>query len=156
MGLLDDDKSGELSSCLKECSTMEIPRYEARPHVAVASHEGLLVNQHLGEAPALQIWTEKNGTFEMIEERATPDIGGGPKRWEAMAALLKDCRALLCAALGPTPREVLEKSGLTVVAMSGFIEQGLEAVYQGGDLTKLMTKKASACGTACGGSGEGC
>lgn len=156
VGLLDDDKSGELSSCLKECSTMEIPRFEARPHVAVASHEGLLVNQHLGEAPVLQIWTEKDGTFEMIEERDTPDIGGGPKRWETLAASLRDCSALLCAAIGPTPREVLEKSGVTVVAMSGFIEQGLEAIYQGGDLSKLMTKKPSACGTACGGSGEGC
>ncbi|QJT10127.1 nitrogenase cofactor biosynthesis protein NifB [Oceanidesulfovibrio marinus] len=156
VGLLDNDRSGEFSSCLKECSSMEIPRYEARTRVAVASHEGLLVNQHLGEAPALQIWTEKDGGFEMIEERATPDIGGGPKRWEALAAQLKDCRALLCAALGRTPREVLEKSGVTVVEMSGFIEQGLEAIYKGGDLSKLMNKKPSACGHACGGSGEGC
>ncbi len=156
VGLLDKDRSGELSSCLKECSTMDIPKEEARPHVAVATQEGLLVNQHLGEAHRFQIWTQKGDAFELVEEREAPRAGAGPRRWEAVAATLKDCRAVLCAALGETPREILLSKGVTPVEMNGFIEQGLEAVYSGKDLRQLMVKNLKGCGRTCTGTGEGC
>ncbi|MGL1932511.1 MAG: radical SAM protein, partial [Desulfotalea sp.] len=55
VGLLDDDKTDEFRSCLTECSTIK-PMPKKRSYVAVATLEGVLINQHLGEAKEFQIW----------------------------------------------------------------------------------------------------
>ena len=49
VGLLGKDDP-EAAKLLTEVANMSVSADETRPHVAVASHEGLLVNQHLGEA----------------------------------------------------------------------------------------------------------
>ena len=59
VGLLEKDMSGEMAGCLSACSSLPEPCAEtaaqptldtSRPYVAVASMEGMLVNEHLGEA----------------------------------------------------------------------------------------------------------
>ena len=55
-----------------------LPRVSAeRPYVAVASMEGLLVNQHLGEAASVWVFGKKDGRAELIERRSTPAPGAG-------------------------------------------------------------------------------
>jgi nitrogen fixation protein NifB len=56
VGLLGEDRTDEFRGCLSACSTIAIPPGELRPYVAVASQEGILINQHLGEARSFQIW----------------------------------------------------------------------------------------------------
>ena len=76
-----------------------------RPCVAVASLEGALVNQHIGEATRLLLYRphpDKPDTFELKEIRPTLEPGSGEGRWVAMAELLRDCRALLVMAAGPS------------------------------------------------------
>jgi nitrogen fixation protein NifB len=94
------------------CNITPTPELEpaedaARPYVAVATLEGALVNQHLGEADRLAIY-EANaalpGNFRLVEIRRTPDEGGGEARWATLADSLKDCRAILVNAAGPTPK----------------------------------------------------
>jgi nitrogen fixation protein NifB len=126
-----------------------------RPNVAVASREGVLVNLHLGEAGSLQIWTEgTGGEFLLLEERPAPEPGT-EDRWERLARMLSDCRAVLVAALGPLPREVLSGRGIVSLEMEGLVQDGLRAVYDGEGIRALAPRRVKGCCRE-GGSGEGC
>ncbi len=157
VGLLGKDKSGEMAGCLNVCASMPAPTKKPRPYVAVASLEGMLVNQHLGETNKFMIWAqdEEKG-FTLIEERQTPPPGGGIGRWQALTRLLHDCRAVLVSEMGETPREIFSKADITPVTMSGFIEAGLEAIYSGKGLTSLTRRAKKSCGSGCLGTGTGC
>lgn len=158
VGLLGEDKSEEMAGCLAACAALPIIPGQQRPYVAVATLEGVLVNQHLGEAARFQIWEQKeDGSFNLVEERAAALPGGGPQRWHNLARALQDCRAVLVNDLGEAPREILIKMGIRPVTMSGFIDMGLEAVYSGVGLSQLKSrqKKCTSKG-ACVGGGTGC
>ena len=158
VGLLDDDKTEAFRGCLSACAQLPKPEEPVRPYVAVATLEGVLVNQHLGEAIRFQVWGEDGqGGYRYIEDRPAPPAGGGNQRWLAISRMLADCRALLVNDLGDGPREMLGKRGLRPVVMAGFIERGLEAVYTGKDLIGLQgrQRKCSSKG-ACAGGGGGC
>ncbi len=158
VGLLGEDQSASLCGTLQACSKLTpIEPKAARPYVAVASREGMLINQHLGEAKSFYIWGEgENGTYRLIEERQAPKSGCGPKRWADLAAALKDCRAVLCSAVGQTPQLALEESGIDCHVVSGFVEDGLTAVYTSGDLSKLSGRRGGIAGGCCTGTGTSC
>lgn len=152
VGLLHDDRSVAMAGCLR-AHAAGTSGSSARPHVAVATHEGLLVNRHLGEAPALQIWTRRTDGFACIEERPAPEPGSGGRRWLELAETLKDCRAVLVAAVGPTPRAILEEAGIRPLEMEGLITDGLAAVYNGADTGAFTRRRVKVCR---GGRGDGC
>jgi nitrogen fixation protein NifB len=158
VGLLNEDRTEEMRGCLSACASLPKPAETVKPYVAVATMEGVLVNQHLGQADSFQIWGQDgNGGYRLIEESPAPTGGGGPQRWMHMVRLLKDCRAVLVNDLGASPRAMLKRKGIEPVLMAGFIEQGLEAVYTGKGLQALQGKmrKCSSKG-ACAGGGNGC
>ncbi|WP_456431278.1 radical SAM protein [Thermosulfuriphilus sp.] len=155
-GLLGEDRSLELSLCLADCASLPLRGKEDRPYVAVASREGLLVNLHLGEATGFQIWAEREGRFEFIEERPAPRPGGGLKRWMALAEILRDCRAVLVSGLGDNPRCVLEEAGIKAYEMTGFIEEGLRAIYSGQNPEIFKGRRKGCSGGCRGGGGIGC
>jgi nitrogen fixation protein NifB len=157
VGLLGEDRSGEFQSCLTACASLPLDLAE-RPHVAVATLEGLLVNQHLGEAGKFQIWSRSEGAFRCIEERTAPEPGDGPARWQRLAEILGDCRAVLVAGIGESPRRVLTASGLDPIEMNGFIHLGLEAVYSGRSAKEFKVRHSGGCskGLGCSGTGDGC
>jgi nitrogen fixation protein NifB len=133
----------------------------SRPFVAVASYEGVLVNQHLGEAEQLMIYRrtkESESGFELMEFRSAPHKGGGDDRWLALAKILDDCRALLVASAGPAPQKVLAGYGLRIIEMEGLIEDGLAAVYQNRPVPSVMRRQFMGCsqGVSCRGTGTGC
>jgi nitrogen fixation protein NifB len=128
-----------------------------RPYVAAASEEGLLVNQHLGEAKHLWIFGRKGDGFVLIEKRNAPAEGSGAARWNEMAQLLSDCQALLVSAAGGSPRRLLDAAGIQTHQTDGLIEDALDAVYQHRALPKARTG-GFRCGkgASCGGNGLGC
>ncbi|MFZ5776363.1 MAG: radical SAM protein [Thermodesulfobacteriota bacterium] len=154
VGLLGEDRSGEMRGCLSACAATPAMPAEERPYVAVATMEGILVNQHLGEAHRFQIYEPEGEGFRLVAERPAPQTGGGLQRWISLARSLNDCRAVLVSSLGESPREILTKSGVRPVTMSGFIADGLAAVYQGKSVESLQGRKGG-CGK-CAGSGGGC
>lgn len=156
VGLLEDDKSEEFRGCLSECATSLPLQTAGRPYVAVASLEGVLVNQHLGEADRFQIWGSGKNGYELVEERPAPPRGNGIDRWLNLAESLKDCRAVLVAAIGETPSQVLSENGILPIEMNGFIKLGLEAVYNGGKVAGLKGRRTGAGGGCCSGQGGGC
>ncbi len=158
VGLLEADRSEEFASLLEECASTVSLSTAGRPYVAVASQEGLLVNQHLGEATRFQVWAPAEAGFRLVEERDAPPRGGGVARWRALAALLGDCRAVLVSGVGEGPREILTEAGVAPLEMSGFIDLALQAVFAGGDTGVFRRKRAGGCskGLGCQGDGAGC
>jgi len=134
---------------------------DVRPFVAVATMEGALVNQHLGEAERFIVYeqdAETPGNFRLKEIRPAPAAGGGDARWAELAGTLKDCRALLVNAAGPTPMKVLTQHGLKVVEMEGLIDEGLRAVFANKPIPAGMKRRFTSCGAgiSCKGTGTGC
>lgn len=157
IGLLGHDRSRELRRDLLDSSRWN-PVGSERPYVAVATLEGMLVNQHLGEAKSFQIWSKTESGFRCIEERVAPEAGGGLERWKRLAEILGDCRAVLVGGIGENPRKVLSTDGIEPIEMNGFIAMGLAAVYDGGRAQEWKVRKAGGCskGAGCTGNGEGC
>jgi nitrogen fixation protein NifB len=123
--------------------------------VAIASLEGVLVNQHLGEARQVLIYGEKEGRIGLIEARQTPEPGGGVSRWTALAGLLEDCRAFLVCGAGNNPKKILTRRGIEVIECEGVIDEAVRAVFAGKSL-KHMTVRSMACGVGCSGNQMGC
>ncbi|MGE5786257.1 MAG: radical SAM protein [Myxococcales bacterium] len=132
-------------------------RPEVRPYVAVSSHEGVLVNEHLGEAEQFWIFARAGDGFRLVERRPAPPEGSGAVRWNQLARVLNDCRSLLVNAAGGAPRRTLEAAGLAVHQTEGLIEDALDAVYQNRALPKPRTDSfRCGKGDSCRGSGLGC
>ena len=156
VGLLTADRTDEFRGCLSACAN-QVPAPADRPYVAVATLEGVLVNLHLGEAPAFQIWGPREHGFGPVEVRQAPPPGGGADRWWTLADTLKDCRAVLVSGIGDTPEAILSEAGVEPVAMHGFIDMALNAIYGGGDLSGLKGRRSGIAGGCCNKkSGEGC
>lgn len=120
VGFIGENVTAEQVATLRHFANGSLNPAEdaAHPYVAVATLEGALVNQHLGEADRLVIFEqniERPGAFRLVEIRRAPDEGGGEARWAALAESLKDCRAILVNAAGPTPQKTLADHGLKVV-----------------------------------------
>lgn len=157
-GLIHEGISDELIKSMNEAKNMPINPEEAdsRPYVAVATMEGLLVNQHLGEAASLRIYGPDpvSGSFKLIDVRETPAPGGGDLRWEKLAELLSDCRAVLSSGFGNSPGKVLSENGVKAHMVEGLIEDNLQTLYAGGKLRS--TAPAFKCSSGCTGDGMGC
>jgi nitrogen fixation protein NifB len=156
VGLLGSPESAELTNIMRACASGQIDANPERPYVAVASMEGILVNQHLGEAERLWIFELGNGNSRLIDRRGTPEPGGGNGRWRELAESIRDCHTLLVSGIGRAPRWVLEQAGLNVIEMTGLISSGLESIERTGTVPASMKKFARACGVECQGAGTGC
>ncbi|GAF04825.1 radical SAM protein [Saccharicrinis fermentans] len=156
-GLLGKD-STEAMELLTEAAKVRIDKGDAdkRPYVAVASNEGILVNQHLGEADRLYVFKETPNGYKLVNQRVTPSKGNGDSRWEELGNILSDCKAILVGGIGPKPSKILGKSGLQVIEMSGLIDQGMDAVYKGTELRTITKAESFKCGAGCSGTGTGC
>lgn len=156
----DNPQSTELM--LAETKRETLAPTEERPHVAVASQEGALVNLHLGEATCFHIFgrvPEDAGRFRHMAVRQAPASGGGPERWFQLAEQLRDCRTLLVSAAGDSPCRELADHGIQVLQMEGLIEEGLRSVYEGTPLPRALRRRFNGCEKdtdGCRGTGTGC
>jgi nitrogen fixation protein NifB len=158
VGLLGEQHTESTIDTLQKFSKLgSIPSKE-RPYVAVATHEGLLINLHLGEAKEIHVYGIKDGDVELIDTRFTPPKGGGNERWAAMADILKDCTYLLASGAGEAPAKHLKEFGITVVEADGIIEEAVGDIYEGKGTSHLKKTPDRSCGGGCGGpkTGAGC
>jgi nitrogen fixation protein NifB len=154
-GLLGKDYSRSAEMIQKEANA-KLMEGQNRPKVAVATYEGMLVNQHLGEAKHLYIYEETKNGYKFLEQRKTAEAGKGNLRWAELAKNLSDCRALLAGGVGKNPVEILEASGVKVIQMTGLIDTGLDAVYKNTPLKTLKKADMQKCGESCRGDAQGC
>lgn len=155
-GLIGEAQNGEIMDLLQQAA--HPPVSLNRPYAAVASMEGIFVNQHLGEASGLWIFALENGRATLRDRRPAPPPGGGEDRWEEMARLLQDCHTVLVSGIGPYPTAILERSGIRVTVMEGLAKEGVEASLTGKSIPAILLKTAGQCGigSQCRGNGMGC
>jgi nitrogen fixation protein NifB len=140
-----------------EASGREPSGRDPRPHVAVASREGVLVNQHLGEASHLYIFrADPGGAATLVERRKAPDPGGGELRWMEMASILHDCGLLLVSGIGDSPRKVLSGHGVETLEVTGLIDDIVPRVMGGASISHLLKREKTHCRMSCSGNGTGC
>jgi nitrogen fixation protein NifB len=156
VGLLGESPDADLMETMKSCAAMDEggcrPTTPGRTRVAVASMEGLLVNQHLGEADQLLIYGSDGGAVSLREARQAPAKGSGDLRWKQMAELLSDCRTLLVSGVGGRPKTALEEAGIDVMVVDGLIEDAVSAVFSGTSLRHMTRREIPECA----GTGMGC
>lgn len=155
VGLLGEAMNAQYQQHLFESAQSIMPPGDDRPYVAVASEEGVLINQHLGEAGRLLIYQKTANEFKLIETRETPEPGSGKQRWLNLAQILHDCRCLLVSGIGESPREILEHDGITIFVTEGLIGEELKFVFAGKTPHSVCSRKGS-CGSDCSGGGLGC
>ncbi len=129
VGLLGAPQSDELVDIMNACASGADDTRQEKPYVAVASMEGMLVNQHLGEAGQLWIYGHTPDGVRLVEKRETPEPGQGNVRWFEMAKSLRDCRALVVSGIGHSPKRVLEHEGVHIIEMGGLISDGLASLF---------------------------
>ena len=161
VGKLSEPMQDEVHALIRSCSRLPLNPQQKRPYVAVATREGMLVNQHLGETRRFTLFgidPEDEEEFVQIGTRDAPPMGGRDSRWDALAETLKDCRAVLVSAAGTTPREALKAAGLQVVEMEGMIDAGLAHIFHNEELPPAFKRSFKGCGAgvSCGGDGTGC
>jgi nitrogen fixation protein NifB len=153
-GLLAEGTTQETLNLIEKAANAPVNPDEDRPYVAIATREGVLVSQHLGEATKVHLYEESNGHIQPLEVRTLPTKGGGDERWEEVGAILNDCRAILVSGIGPKPTRILRDSGMKVIVMEGLIEEALERIYAGEEIRAPL--RPTKCGEKCAGDGGGC
>lgn len=159
VGLINEGISDDNIERLNRFARADVLKGRRRPYIAVASQEGALVNQHLGEAARVLVFKQDDTTesgFKFHEVRTAPPPGSADGRWHDFAAILSDCRAILVNAAGPKPKGILEGHGVEVLEMEGLIEEGLAAVFSDQPIPKSLQRRFTSCGTGCKGAGTGC
>ncbi len=157
VGLLGQDQSQELVSLMKDSAAGLFDDRSARPYVAVASMEGILINQHLGEADKVWIFEHDEISPKLVAMRDAPEEGGGNARWRELSKSLEDCHTILVSGVGRAPRWVLENSGLRVIEAAGLISTAMESLHRSGEVPVAMQKQFKSCGSSgCQGTGTGC
>jgi nitrogen fixation protein NifB len=125
-----------------------------RSYIAVATLEGLLINQHLGEAINLYIYKLTRHGPELVAIRPTPEPGGGAERWRELCNRITDCHTLLVSGIGDSPSQILKENGVKVYETDGLIDLALNTLASGRELNRKTT--IIKCGFSCEGDGLGC
>lgn len=85
------------------------------PHlrIAVASRDGIRVDQHFGQAEDFLIYEVSDVGPALLEKRAVADaLRGDEDSRDAICRMLADCPVLLVAKIGPNPQEKLAGAGI--------------------------------------------
>ena len=154
VGKLGEAMPETLQEALLDASRLPLEPDDERPCVAVASREGMIVNQHLGEATTLLVYRPNGSGYAFVAARNAPPPGGGEERWRTLGRILGDCRALLCSSAGPTPIRALRGMGLEVLETEGLIDDLLDAIYHSRSVPPPA--QPHTCGARCSGDGLGC
>ena len=139
---------------LQRAATLSLEPGQHRPYIAVATREGVLVNEHLGEATQLWVYESTEKGPRLVETRSVPPTGGQRNRWLELASRFRDCRIILTGGAGGTPRAVLSQSGIDVMVADALIDDALRQLFAGEPLRAPY--RETRCGDGCSGTGAGC
>lgn len=108
--------------------------------VAVASTDGLAINEHFGRANEFLIYEVKgSGDYTLLEAR--PVIPKSTDSHEqtiaAKADLLADVEVALVAQIGPGAEQALHQRGIIALIVTGTIEKALSAYGRRGKFIQI-------------------
>jgi predicted Fe-Mo cluster-binding NifX family protein len=112
--------------------------------IAVASSDGLTVNQHFGRARQFRIYRLIDNGYEFIEVRITDPACSGQQhsdlKLDQMAALIADCQGVVASQIGAGAVDVLIGQRTLPFTMDGSIEAAL-ATLKDSNRLKFLRKQ---------------
>lgn len=127
--------------------------------VAVASTDGININEHFGRAKEFLIYeVNETGTYQFLESRQIPPATGSEHMHAASRAveLLADVEAVLAAQIGPRAEMELMGKGVFALAVTGPVDQALPTYGRRGKLLKRIKASRPAAGCPGTSGAEGC
>ncbi|MFZ4855670.1 MAG: NifB/NifX family molybdenum-iron cluster-binding protein [Desulfuromonadaceae bacterium] len=102
--------------------------------IAVASSDGLTVNEHFGRACSFRIYRLHDGGYDFIEVRENaPPCAGQAHDEDALARsaqLLGDCRGVVAAQVGPGAIDALITHRIMAFTLPGTIDEAFGAIIK--------------------------
>lgn len=97
--------------------------------IAVATTDGINVNEHFGKAKRFFIYDAVPPEFDLIEERVVEPYSSGQKehtfdegRFQEVAKVLEGCEKVFVTKIGDEPATALKSLGIEPVVYSGAIK----------------------------------
>lgn len=108
---------------------MDNLRYNFR--IAIASSDGIVVNNHFGRAETFYIYQVIEGEKEkLIEKRVVKPVcrGGNHDENQLMdnIALFMDCKYVLVSKIGIGAAQAMEQMGIVPMELPGMIEESIQ------------------------------
>lgn len=102
--------------------------------IAIASSDGVNVNQHFGRARKFSIYRLDTDSYEFIEERVTVPACSGQQHsdygLEQTAALIADCQAVVVSQIGAGAIDLLIAQRIIPFTLEGSIDEAMLTLQQ--------------------------
>ena len=102
--------------------------------IAVATSDGIVVNNHFGRARAFYIYEYEGEEPDLLEVRKLPPVCETGEHDEARlkenVERLSDCTHLLASRIGDGARAVLEQYGINVYEIPGVISESIDKMIR--------------------------
>ena len=96
--------------------------------IAIASTDGINVNEHFGKANRFLIYTITDNTMDLEEVRPTEPLSvGDPNhpfdaaKFSGILNSIRDCKKVIVTKVGPTPESKLKENGIEPMIYTGPI-----------------------------------
>lgn len=111
--------------------------------VAVATSDGIVVNQHFGRADKFRIYdVDQDNTIRFVEERdVIPLCQAGnhdDSKMKERGKEFSDCKYVLVSKIGQGAANVLEQEGISPMEIPGMIEESIERLAAFDEVQALL------------------
>ena len=110
--------------------------------IAVASSDGIVVNNHFGRARTFYIFALKNDEIEHLETRELEPVcetgNHDEARLKENVERLSDCTHLLAVRIGDGARAVLESYGISCYEIPGVIPESIDKLVKYEKINELF------------------
>ena len=115
---------------------------DTKYRIAVASSDGIVVNNHFGRARAFYISAVNEDSSEFLEVRNLPPVcemgEHDEERLQKNVDSLSDCTHLLALKVGPGARAALENKGISVYEIPGIISESIDKLVKYEQVNELF------------------
>ncbi|MHB8064180.1 MAG: NifB/NifX family molybdenum-iron cluster-binding protein [Ruminiclostridium sp.] len=127
--------------------------------IAVASTDGVLINEHFGSAKEFLIYeVSDGGDYKFLERIETsvkaPDSSDHGSAQHA-AELLKDVDVVLVSQIGPNATRILEVNGIKAYSLNSNIDKALQTYGKRSKLIHNLAVNPVKCNPSLGGCSSG-
>jgi len=126
--------------------------------VAVASTDGITINEHFGRTEEFWIYeSDEGGNYQFIERRKNT-LEESKDHHATTVQLLADVEVVLVNKIGPGAEKELRREGIIALSVSGSIDKALIAYSKRGKFIKnnALLGTAKGCQPSGGHGGCGC
>ena len=123
-------------------SVKEQPKAEVYK-VAVASSDGIVINQHFGRADTFYIYeVTETGKYRLLETRIIAPVCNGGNHddnglWDNVSKF-KDCKYILASRIGMGAANAMEQSGIIPMELPGIIGNSIGRLIAYEQLQSLL------------------